>query len=671
MKKTNLKNAKNSSEKGITLVALIITIVILLILAIVTVSEIQGDGIIQHAINAKKQYEIAQAQEIASVGILEAFVTNNVIEGEVDPLEAAISNLEKAGYEVRTELLSGVTGVKFISNEGGIEISKLNLQKEETVEIKVSVVADGAEKNYVKIDKLYHEIVYNAQNKTVTISEDGIEELVSTGENTNITVTASNLATINGQNSVTVASDEKITIAAGTTAGSGKITGACGAVTGEIDVEVEEATTLSVAPTEVTIQAGSTAEVTISGTNYGNLSVTSSNSTAAIGAIEGTTLTIQGVVAGEATITVRESKKNQTAEIKVIVEQNTTLSASSTTVTLQIGETSTVEISGTNYGILSASSSASSKATASISGTTLTIEGKASGEATITVIESKKNQTAEIKVIVEQNTTLSASPTEVEVEEGKPVYVTISGNNYGTLTPTSSDYSKATATISGTTLTIKGVAEGTATITVTEGKRNQTATIAVTITASGLKIGDYVKYDVSYTDMYQTDTSTTSGMKEYTANDGWRYFGVDRATGRNMIISTGTPLILSYGSGDPTWFGTTTEAETAYGTGNTGIAYRAAYGLINKFTSITFIQGTSTNSNEGYFTKIGSKTSGTLFQDGANEFIALGAEGSTIRTATYDEINTLDSMDSLRRTGFTYWLGTAINTYHLNYVLRR
>ena len=46
--------------KGITLVALILTIVILLILAVVTISTVQGDGIIDKALQAKTDYEDAQ-----------------------------------------------------------------------------------------------------------------------------------------------------------------------------------------------------------------------------------------------------------------------------------------------------------------------------------------------------------------------------------------------------------------------------------------------------------------------------------------------------------------------------------------------------------------------------------------------------------------------------------
>ena len=54
---------KVKQEKGITLVALIITIIVLLILAIITIAAVSGDGIINHAENARDSYKTAQNTE--------------------------------------------------------------------------------------------------------------------------------------------------------------------------------------------------------------------------------------------------------------------------------------------------------------------------------------------------------------------------------------------------------------------------------------------------------------------------------------------------------------------------------------------------------------------------------------------------------------------------------
>ncbi len=54
---------KLKAYKGITLVALIITIIVLLILAVVAISAVSGNGILNHAQNAKSSYLEAQTNE--------------------------------------------------------------------------------------------------------------------------------------------------------------------------------------------------------------------------------------------------------------------------------------------------------------------------------------------------------------------------------------------------------------------------------------------------------------------------------------------------------------------------------------------------------------------------------------------------------------------------------
>ena len=64
-------------------------------------------------------------------------------------------------------------------------------------------------------------------------------------------------------------------------------------------------------------------------------------------------------------------------------------------------------------------------------------------------------------------------------EEQKTVNITSGSGQYSVK---SNKTSVATASLSGTTITVKGVSKGTATITVTDTKTKQTATIAVTVT---------------------------------------------------------------------------------------------------------------------------------------------------------------------------------------------
>ena len=65
-KQTNFNTQKLKNNKAITLIALVVTIVVLLILAGISISLVVGDnGLIRKSKDAKKQYEEAQANELA------------------------------------------------------------------------------------------------------------------------------------------------------------------------------------------------------------------------------------------------------------------------------------------------------------------------------------------------------------------------------------------------------------------------------------------------------------------------------------------------------------------------------------------------------------------------------------------------------------------------------
>lgn len=81
----------------------------------------------------------------------------------------------------------------------------------------------------------------------------------------------------------------------------------------------------------------------------------------------------------------------------------------------------------------------------------------------------------------EEDTSISLNPTSGDVKEGGSITSTISGTNMGELTATSDDEEIATASIKENTLTVNGIKEGTATITVEEGNGKKTATFKVTV----------------------------------------------------------------------------------------------------------------------------------------------------------------------------------------------
>ena len=123
------------------------------------------------------------------------------------------------------------------------------------------------------------------------------------------------------------------------------------------------------------------------------------------------------------------------------------------------------------------------KATASISGTTLKITPKAAGTTSLTLKESNGNKTATINISV-LATSITASPSSVtaNLSDGNQT-VTIGGTNRGTLSISSQpDSSIATASVSGSTLTITPKAKGTTSVTVKEANGNKTVTISIKVT---------------------------------------------------------------------------------------------------------------------------------------------------------------------------------------------
>ena len=86
---------RTKTEKGITLIALIITVIILLILAVVAIGAVQNDGIIQHAKNARDEYNQAQQNEQT---ILQNYVDilDNETENKPEPEDSLVA-MYKAG----------------------------------------------------------------------------------------------------------------------------------------------------------------------------------------------------------------------------------------------------------------------------------------------------------------------------------------------------------------------------------------------------------------------------------------------------------------------------------------------------------------------------------------------------------------------------------------------
>lgn len=141
------------------------------------------------------------------------------------------------------------------------------------------------------------------------------------------------------------------------------------------------------------------------------------------------------------------------------------------------------------------------------------------------------------------------------------------------------------------------------------------------------QIGDYVEYDVSYTDIYSDIDSSREGLQHYTftKSDGWRIIdtGTKKADGSYKdvkIISTGIPAVLSYDYSTKTitennsWWGTKEQVAELFDTNTIkysekGYVYKsnldesgypnafACAGMFKNFLEIPFSQAATPSKN--------------------------------------------------------------------------
>ena len=233
------------------------------------------------------------------------------------------------------------------------------------------------------------------------------------------------------------------------------------------------------------------------------VTASSSDEGVATVSVSGKALTARGVSRGTATITVtatdNSGESNDTSaavEFDVTVPNSRPVVSSISDLTVSRGSTGrrTASVTDGDTGdthTVSASSSDEGVATVSVSGKTLTVRGVSRGTATITVTATDNSG--------ESNDTSAAVEFDVTVPNSRPVVgsisdLTVSRGSTGrrtasatdgdtgdthTVSASSSDEGVATVSVSGKTLTVRGVSRGTATITVTatdnSGESNDTS----------------------------------------------------------------------------------------------------------------------------------------------------------------------------------------------------
>jgi hypothetical protein len=161
------------------------------------------------------------------------------------------------------------------------------------------------------------------------------------------------------------------------------------------------------------------------------------------------------------------------------------LSVSPSTVALSAGTYVTARISGAK-GEIQAETSNTSVATVSLSNVsrssaTLTVFGQGAGSTKVRVRDGSSHVVS-VAVTVAGSTAMAVSPTSLSVVAQSNAILTASKVS-GTLTASSSANGVATVSVAGNVVTVKGIAPGSALVTVKDSKT--TVNVPVTVTAAG------------------------------------------------------------------------------------------------------------------------------------------------------------------------------------------
>ena len=201
--------------------------------------------------------------------------------------------------------------------------------------------------------------------------------------------------------------------------------------------------------------------------------------------VDGTMLTVTGVAAGRATVTVTATNSADSASQDVMVTvmdvppegaEPPAVAEPIEPISVFVGDTAQVDLTAAFSGtalVYSAMSSSEEMATAWVDGTMLTVTGVAAGPATVTVTatNSADSVSQDVMVMVMDVPPAVAEPIEpisVFVEETAQVDLTAAFSGTALVySAMSSSEETATISVDGAMLTVTGVAHGPATVTVT------------------------------------------------------------------------------------------------------------------------------------------------------------------------------------------------------------
>lgn len=375
-----------------------------------------------------------------------------------------------------------------------------------------------------------------------------------------------------------------------------------------------------------------------------------------------------GIDSTNKTITYKGTLFSVADDGKVTRKDGIGISGDKTTITI-IGnqkETATLTATLTNIsGTVTWTSTNTGVATVTGNGTTATVSPVAAGTTTIKAKCSEKEASYEITVKqITKATILSIKTlTKTEIEEGEKIEITALQDGNDEIVWTASDTSKVIITSKDeNTAIVTGKAASDTAITITATAKNSgitPATCSIKVKAPSY-IGQYIEYDVAYTDMYTLKEGENTINKQYTKENGWRILSMTPSKTVSgaydiEIVSTGVPARLYYysssvasavwaGKADKQINGQTVDqltkyATTYYGTvGNNSLI--AASGLAYNFAEITFKGNSSSSDNIGYYTRIAKNNGKEVYtgdeKTGKELFVARA--GATVRSMMHTDV---------------------------------
>ncbi len=343
-----------------------------------------------------------------------------------------------------------------------------------------------------------------ASKKIEVTVGSGLDLYTTAASDVNVAIGSASVYTVGGGNGPYNVASSNVSVATASITGdkltiTGKAAGTSTIVvrdvtTGKLEIKVTVGSNLDLfttAPAQVRVAIGvSSPEFTISGGNQ-VYSIVSGNPQVATVGINENKFIVSGVAAGNTTVTIKDGLgKTVTFDVVVgsIVAFYTTAPS---TITIPVSGSGAYVLGG-GTAPYTATSSNASLVTASVTGSNLVISGVTGGIANV-VLRDANGTLLTLAVSVGNGGVVNpfyvSAPGTLNVAIGaSPTYLAAGGT--GPYTAASSNLAIANATISGGSLTITGVATGTANIVVKDAL-GATATIVVTVGTGGVAVQFY------------------------------------------------------------------------------------------------------------------------------------------------------------------------------------